>query len=272
MICLTVKISPEDNLNFSYRKSADDGAGNFTLSNTISTECANPLIIATVMEYQGPYNFDNITYDGVAMTADSLGERNYISGSGSITYQNFYLVKPALGTKTFHAHWSRGAGSDPMTIYLRSYCGVNQTTPFDSAIYKSQTWSTSVLSSGYFAITNDNSAVIAQALVYWQTNTPTGWTYTAGYTATNTTEFYNCASGGCRGSSFSNLSVSAKTIGENYYISYNHTNNSYKALDVWVLNEAPDPTKVRYLGLGTETADQSNNLNIPAKCAICFNK
>lgn len=235
-----------DGSSFYYRKNADDGSGNFSLTNTISATCANPILIATVVEYQGPYNFDNITYDGVAMTADSTGEKNYIQGAGSITYQSFYLVGPALGTKSFHARWTRGAGSDPMTIYLRSFCGVDQTNPIDSVIWKTQGWSTSALSSGYFAITNNDSAVIAQAVNYWQTNAPTNWTYTTGYNATNTALFYNCSAGGCSGSQFSNLSVPAKTLGDNYSIFYNHSNNSYKDLNVWVLNKYIAPSGTVY--------------------------
>jgi hypothetical protein len=251
-------------INFSYKKVADDGAGNFTLSNTIPTDCSNPLLIATVIEYYsyGGYTFTGVKYDGIDMTPDSLGIRYYIASQDAIGWQNFYITNPSLGTKNFSVHWSRGAGSDPMTIILRSYCGVDQSDPLDTVLGVQSGYSTNQLSSGYFTISNNESAVIYQGLSY-----PNGTTFigTVDYTATTSGSYYDQT----KGSLFYNLNIDTKTIEDNYFVVYDDDVNSVKAIDLWVLNLAPDPTKIRYLGLGTETADHSNILNIPYFADFC---
>src|SRR5680860_411549 len=57
-----------DSTGYSYRQNSDDGSGNFTFANTISSTCANSFLMAFVSTYADGSGWDSVSYGGVQMT------------------------------------------------------------------------------------------------------------------------------------------------------------------------------------------------------------
>jgi len=262
-----VTITPisKDSVTYSYKKLADDGAGNFTITNTIATSCANRVTVATLVTYVDGKLWDNVTYNGVAMTDSGLGLNTYVAGSGDIRWQTFYIINPPTGTKTLHWHNTRGAGSDPSTIIIRNYCNVNQTSPIDT-VGNTNNASIASLSSGYFNIASSSSMVMYMGLNGWSGSS--NITGTAGYTASSTKMWDSNYM-----TEFTNYNIGPKVPADSYFVIASTTSASSKELDRFTLKPYIPPAlaTIQYTGIETERSDQYGNFNIPYYWDACAN-
>jgi hypothetical protein len=228
----------ENGSSYYYKKSTDDTNGNFTLSNNIPPGCDNRILIATIITYTDGYHFDSVSYDGVAMIDSGLGEESYL-GSSHIRWQTYYIVNPPTGTANFHARNTRGNYSDPMTINLNSYCGVDQITPLDSVSNISGTGTN--LNTNYFNITNDNSAVIYNVMVA-STAEVSG---TVGYTGSSTPMYDD---GNATMTKFFGSPINLKITSDYYFVSGSTIISTQKEIDKFVLNPAQPKINIYTFG------------------------
>jgi len=246
-----------DSTGYTYRLNSDDGAGNFTFANTISSSCNNSFLLAFVSTYADGNGWDSVSYGGVQMTDSGIGGQSYVGQVRHMRWQTFVLKSPLSGTRNFHVRNTRGLYSDPATIVLKTFCNVDQTTPLDFVRGGVSGYGGNGIGSGYFNITNNNSLVLFNYIV------ATGGTVTgtAGYTK-DTMYAYNAVGDQQIYNFFTNI-IDSKTQYDYYYVGGTDTDWA-RSLDLFVLNAA---APVSNISITSHTINQaSGDVSINGIC------